>query len=747
MDLKGAEIRNVKSLCSEIGSKTSIPMRVNIPYYQRPYKWGEENISNLIRDFNKNNGNEYFVGSAVMVATEGKRHDVIDGQQRVTTMFLLSYLKFLLERAYIEELINKKRMPKLDMALTRLEELSQILFGKKIYDQISKVHEDIIDIISQDDLADNAYDDLLVMFQNECYLPDKNLSDEILYMNNYSSLQSKLLKKAELSLNYSRDSYNNKLKDALASFAVILSDSKNPDVRSIDNDDELVMQYINALKYEFNYIYRSVDVSGKKPLDVTIELISIIDSMLENIKFCVIITGNEKDAYTLFEVLNDRALEIEDLDLIKNLFYKWYCNHATDETEDDIDKCIEEVDKIWVEKVFPTETGKERTKLISFLAAEFFTADDSLKFNENERYREIIESNYLEGINDYNSINIKNDIYVYQMVSTLIKEFGLVFSGKNERVLAAENDASKSITYRAFHLMNALKLSGVMPALSNIILKKYIDNNTLSSGLIDIDHFSDYVENIASDYNHVNTFFEDIHRIAFDLWKFAMLTSSYELPRQEAKIIIAKNNVNKYDTSYSINANEFKKMQDQFEKWADSWKYGKSETDLKAKVLFIKLFETEKTDGKLNILPSIRKFTTTELQLDHMEANNINESASEKYFKPENTGEIRGNYTNGLGNFMILDDKNNNNKNNLPLESALDFYDKMCPHHWLIQEVRDMLKDDKYAKDVVVSTSTCRVPVEAFFVQRKHYLMSYFKTILSRNIKDTSMDILNITSI
>jgi hypothetical protein len=47
MDLKGAEIRNVKNLCSEMGSKENVPMRVNIPYYQRPYKWGEDNIKNL----------------------------------------------------------------------------------------------------------------------------------------------------------------------------------------------------------------------------------------------------------------------------------------------------------------------------------------------------------------------------------------------------------------------------------------------------------------------------------------------------------------------------------------------------------------------------------------------------------------------------------------------------------------------------------------------------------------------------
>ena len=66
MDLKGAEIRNVKNLCSEMGSKENVPMRVNIPYYQRPYKWGEDNIKNLINDYNKSNPSKphvYLLGS------------------------------------------------------------------------------------------------------------------------------------------------------------------------------------------------------------------------------------------------------------------------------------------------------------------------------------------------------------------------------------------------------------------------------------------------------------------------------------------------------------------------------------------------------------------------------------------------------------------------------------------------------------------------------------------------------------
>lgn len=91
--------------------------------------------------------------------------------------------------------------------------------------------------------------------------------------------------------------------------------------------------------------------------------------MLEHIKFCVIITGNENDAYTLFEVLNDRALDIEDLDLIKNLFYKWYCHH-TKEDDDTVDECIEEVMKFGLKSIYPI-TGKDRAKMISYFAAVF----------------------------------------------------------------------------------------------------------------------------------------------------------------------------------------------------------------------------------------------------------------------------------------------------------------------------------------------------------------------------------------
>ena len=746
MDLRGAEIRNIMDFCSVIGTKESVPMRVNIPYYQRPYKWEEDNIRNLITDFYKNSKNEYFVGSAVMIAVPDRRHDVIDGQQRVTTMFLLGYIKVLLERAYIEELISKRKSTKLDTSLSRLEEIAGVLFGAKIKKSIEEIHKDIVYKIDNDNGDDeNLYDNLLVAYQKTVFLPEKNLTDTPKYLKECYHKQQELIASSDLALKYSRESYNLKLKNALANSVIILSDSMNPELyTAIDNDNKLEEQYTNAIKYEFNELNKAETLSHCRPLDYSVRLIEAIESIIKNIKFCVIITGNEKDAYTLFEVLNDRALEIEDLDLIKNLFYKWYCNHSS---EDDakIDSCIEEVDKIWIEDVFPPDTGKERSKLISFLAAEYFTADDSLKFNDNEKYRELIETKYLiVNKNVYSSLNITNDFYVYQMIAMILKKFQFAFKHKNEKVLSAETDAKKSITYKSIHLLNALKQYGVIPAITNMIIKSFVDTHADFDKKIKINEFSDYIDRIINDYKNDDSEFKEIHTVSFMLWRCALLAKSADLPRVEAKKIIAQNNIFKYVTVLDLTQTTLNNLTNEFDEWTGCWKYGsRYEADLKVKVLFINLFYTNKDSNKLKLGATSHSFNTSNIQLDHMEAHKINESAAEKYFTPSNEGEDRNQYINGLGNFMIMDEENNNNKNNQPLVFALEYYDNMSPKHWMITEVRDMLRNDEYSKKVCVGNSEYYVPKENFFVERKNRLLKYFKAMLvNRTLDDTSMDIL-----
>ena len=63
-----------------------------IPIYQRNYAWGKDEIETLLDDVSSNDG-EYFIGSLVVREKDGL-FEVIDGQQRLTTLFLiLRYLK------------------------------------------------------------------------------------------------------------------------------------------------------------------------------------------------------------------------------------------------------------------------------------------------------------------------------------------------------------------------------------------------------------------------------------------------------------------------------------------------------------------------------------------------------------------------------------------------------------------------------------------------------------------------------
>ncbi|GAA7006559.1 DUF262 domain-containing protein [Helicobacter pylori] len=69
-----------------------------IPIYQRPYQWTEENCEKLLDDlfFNYEDDREsdYFCGSLVLIAisedSKAKTYDIVDGQQRLSTFILLA---------------------------------------------------------------------------------------------------------------------------------------------------------------------------------------------------------------------------------------------------------------------------------------------------------------------------------------------------------------------------------------------------------------------------------------------------------------------------------------------------------------------------------------------------------------------------------------------------------------------------------------------------------------------------------
>ncbi|WQU14562.1 DUF262 domain-containing protein [Helicobacter pylori] len=86
-----------------------------IPIYQRPYQWTEENCKKLLDDLLSSyecyKESDYFCGSLVLIAigtdsaTNAKTYDVVDGQQRLSTFILLAKV---LATLYNNEVLNHK---------------------------------------------------------------------------------------------------------------------------------------------------------------------------------------------------------------------------------------------------------------------------------------------------------------------------------------------------------------------------------------------------------------------------------------------------------------------------------------------------------------------------------------------------------------------------------------------------------------------------------------------------------------
>lgn len=80
-----------------------------IPSYQRPYAWGEEQVKELFDDLltfykdKKNASESYFLGSIVLIKENAqlKKSEVIDGQQRLTTLTII--LSLLASKMEVEQ--------------------------------------------------------------------------------------------------------------------------------------------------------------------------------------------------------------------------------------------------------------------------------------------------------------------------------------------------------------------------------------------------------------------------------------------------------------------------------------------------------------------------------------------------------------------------------------------------------------------------------------------------------------------
>lgn len=121
-----------------------------VPDYQRGYRWGENEVKQLLEDIDenrqkneqKNEHNNYYLQPIVLKEIGEKNYELIDGQQRLTTLYLiLNCIKEVLPSTSVNYSINYATRQETqnflrDIDLSREEENIDFLFITKAYSTI-----------------------------------------------------------------------------------------------------------------------------------------------------------------------------------------------------------------------------------------------------------------------------------------------------------------------------------------------------------------------------------------------------------------------------------------------------------------------------------------------------------------------------------------------------------------------------------------------------------------------------------
>lgn len=224
-----------------------------VPQFQRDYSWGQDNWEDLWNDILivKNTGRPHYMGSVVLQNDGSKNYLIIDGQQRFTTLSILS-LAF-----------------------------------------ISKVQK----------LADDGID------------TDANRERVEILMRQYIG------QKDPSSLHYSSKLFLNENNDSF--YQTRLLAFKPPiNVSKLQDSDRLMW---DAYLFFQTNLDKKFDVSSGGQLAK--DLNSIIGELL---MFIQITVEDELNAYTVFETLNSRGVELTSTDLLKNYLFSLVAKSSTD---------------------------------------------------------------------------------------------------------------------------------------------------------------------------------------------------------------------------------------------------------------------------------------------------------------------------------------------------------------------------------------------------------------------------------
>lgn len=753
--LDTAEIKDLQSL---ITNGNVLSVRVN--FYQRPYRWTAKKVTDLFEDYrdnresaliNEENSFEYFIGAVVFVDEReqvekdgGKiwKYQVVDGQQRFTTLFLFNYIKYILLVRKVDEAARSNKSRDFNASLEAMEACYEGFIGKHNIEEIKQANSDLSNAFDKanQQRIDIDLKDLNKWRQRVGWIMDPDISADNYFEKCRSAMES-FFQQEELGITYENGNFNKYLKDALAKIVIKFSNASeaafcHEPVEDYDENDDTQIEFPYVIRAygifdQIKQLYKEINPDEVDSYTKLCGYINLIDEMLENIKLCMIVTSDEDDAYKLFETLNDRSESVNDLELLKNYFYKTY-TETSGEPQTQVLSNISLLDNRWRDIFFKYEDLESET--FEYMTVLF---TENTNKNTNERKRKLIKSylsNYKRTHNPYTFDKIDRDFnYMEYIQKILLKVHKMDMtamcksSEDSQMSLFIENDPNASIVKRALGLAMNIPYPVVVASLICDVI--YTFASSAGIGIM----FDNYLDDIFNESVCKNKY-SGLWKDACVLWKVIVLSKNYESPKLLSDVLAKRCNISKFAVSratteqvvqFDANILEEDDIFNEFDEWISEWKFNDGVGKLKIKNLFMHVFlkyDLDKGTGKLKRVSNIvRSYANDAIKqdLDHMDACRVDRQNEKRYFHYHLSD--RTDFTNGLGNMMPLPVTINRGKHNTPMEETIGAFPSEKLTGWIFDEAIDLFVNNKTIVDGHA------VPTESFFNERKDRLIAYFK--------------------
>ncbi len=428
------------------------------------------------------------------------------------------------------------------------------------------------------------------------------------------------------------------------------------------------------------------------------------------VRLCLIQTGNREDAYTLFEVLNDRSLMLNDLEIIKNKFYrKYYADNSSNENFDE--SLIETMDDKWFE-VFNKSISQFSSEKISNFSISYICNNNSIKDGNRSLLDPISRKLNSFGQGQYTGDHLKHDFKQFELVKALLIEH-IELPGKNVNLRLYEEFNKDNQYIKTCYFAHSLGQDRVLAGLVALYLG-WIGNKPQG-------RFSEF----ALD--------DTIQKISLILWWTIFSSKDYTKPKELADVIFSESCKDPYDLReietkvLRFKAENQSLLRGELEQQIVNWSYKKKADVIKIRLCFHKIFKYGiDAEGKIQNPGSNRNSANSYLNpnvtLDHLEPVRTNSAFSDYYYYGEAD---REHLIHTIGNLAPLNYRVNSDKSHIPLAHVIDYLTSTHDNSKTFYSHTIENLFNQHSETI----SNCSRPTQSFFYKRTELLQGYIMDI------------------